>query len=86
MAGEQITLNCNRCGECCRGGGRCELRRWIYEKALPVEFEGICDFLTDFGECRVMANVRAAGRWAEFSMFFPNIRGVCDFPHRRVDS
>ena len=39
---------CIRCGECCRRGGPCDIRKWVTKSYnLPEEqnFKGICDLL-----------------------------------------
>ena len=44
---------CTSCGECCRRGGLCTLRRW---GGLPDVFRGTCELLTD-SECPAIADM-----------------------------
>jgi hypothetical protein len=39
---------CIRCGECCRQGGTCDIRKWTmrpYNTRSNADFEGVCDQL-----------------------------------------
>ena len=42
---------CTRCGECCRHGGPCDIRRWVTDtnNMSAGEFDGVCDLLIDHG-------------------------------------
>ena len=74
-------LTCNRCGECCKRGGSCELRR--LDPMMPgVFFEGRCRFLVDIGggatECLRLRGVDMSLPWVRRL-----IDGTCDFPDVR---
>ena len=75
-------LPCNRCGECCKVGGECELRR-IHPMQPGARFEGRCEFLTDLADgttqCERMVGIEDAG-W-----FKRLVDGNCDFPEMRVE-
>lgn len=46
-------IPCTRCGECCRVGGTCTLRRW---DSLPDKFLGTCELLNG-SDCRAIADM-----------------------------
>lgn len=76
-------MSCNRCGECCRRGGECTLRRWC-PIPTPAKFEGRCEFLIDQPDgtatCERMANMDQEAAW-----FRNLVNGTCDFPELRKD-
>ena len=67
---------CNRCGECCKVGGSCELRR-LHPLASP-EFTGRCEFLSDNIDgtttCERMLPSYQGTAW-----FTRMVNGQCDF-------
>ena len=75
-------LLCNRCGECCKVGGECELRR--IHPIATTEFDGRCEFLTDLADgttqCERMVGIVPNAPW-----FKRLVDGNCDFPEMRVE-
>ena len=79
----QLEQPCNRCGECCKIGGSCELRR--LDPMMPgVSFEGRCEFLIDTHdgatECSRLRGVNMEAAWVKRL-----IDGTCDFPELRIE-
>ena len=60
-------LACNRCGECCKAGGACEMRRLSIWPMVPIAFVGRCDFLADNPDgtttCEMMAKQDQSAEW-----------------------
>lgn len=75
-------VECNRCGECCQVGGKCELRR-LHPLMIPVAFEGKCEFLADNSDgTTTCQRMRGLDGQPWFKAMVP---GTCDFVELRKE-
>ena len=76
-------LPCNKCGECCKVGGKCEMRR-LHPMMVPIEFVGRCEFLIDQPDgtaiCERMIGINPNATW-----FRKMVPGSCDFVELRKE-
>lgn len=68
-------LDCNMCGNCCRQGGECVLRKRVN---APVNFEGDCEFLGEGNEC-------LAAKTLPLVIHQMLFKGKCNFPDLRIE-